>query len=197
MERQTPKALPNSALSGLADGTCRTLGDLEQSVGLTRKQIANGLSQLIRGGYAERVETGCYRLTETGIALAEKGGTLPVVRGANKKARRLKASTFVQRAWSAMRMAVTFTASDIALCAARNEANPEALARGYLRNLVAAGYVQELPERQKGSGFGSAGYRKRYRLLKNTGLNAPVWREKPNVIHDFNTGEDVPCGNNP
>ncbi|KRB58486.1 hypothetical protein ASE04_27630 [Rhizobium sp. Root708] len=192
MQRLAPGTLPNAALEGLADGVCRTLVELEALLPISRRKITDGILLLVQQGYAERVEAGCYQLTAQGKAFAATGKKIGETRGPNTRVRKVRSSTLNQRLWTVMRMSSSFTIADIVISARREEADPEHLARRYVAHLVAAGYVQELAGRVKGNRPGSQGF-KRFRLLKNTGEYAPVWRSKTNAVHDFNTGEDVPC----
>lgn len=92
-------------------------------------------------------------------------------------------------------MSVTFTIGDIAMAAASaKDANAEDNVQRFLNVLRHAGYVVELPIRQRGTRLTSNGF-KRFRLLKNTGPLAPGVRRR-DCIHDWNTGEDVPCAKN-
>lgn len=190
--RHAPGVLPNTALEGLSDGACRTIAELETLLPISRKKISHGMSLLIQHGHVERIEAGCYQLTEQGKAFAASGKRLGEARGPNKRVRRVRSSTLGQRLWTVMRMSSSFTIAEIVISARREERDPEHLARRYIAHLVSAGYVKELPGRAPGSRPGSHGF-KRFRLIRNTGEFAPVWRSKPNAVHDFNTGEDVPC----
>lgn len=192
MDRLSPSTLQNAALDALRDGACRTLSDLDASLPYNRKKISNGIYVLVLDGLAERIEAGCYQLTEKGRAFAASGQRFGETRGSNAVVRRVRSSTFHQRLWAVIRMSGTFTVGDVVVAAARSERNPEHLARRYIAHLVAAGYVAELPGRVRGTRPGSAGF-KRFRLLKNTGELAPAWRNAINAVHDYNTGEDIPC----
>ncbi|MCJ7996090.1 hypothetical protein J5N58_16855 [Rhizobium cremeum] len=196
MARNAPYTLSNTTIHALADGACRTLSELDALLPLDRKKISNAIGQLVINGYAERIEAGCYQLTAKGKAAAERGEVLGRVRGPNAVVRRVRRLTFSQRIWTAMRMSSTFTVAELVIAAAQNEANPEHLARRYIGHLVAAGYVAEQAGRTAGTRLNSRGF-KRFRLLKNTGMQAPVWRKALNAVHDFNTGEDVPCASRP
>lgn len=186
-------AVPTSILQALADGSCKTIDDLNADLPLNRRQISDGACQLILRDLAERIEVGCYRLTKAGLQAASEGRAITSGprRAHTGKPRRLS-DTFRQRAWTAMRMSGAFTVGDLVMAAARGEADPENNANRYLQCLHRAGYVVELPTRQPGTRLTSNGF-KRYRLIRDTGPSAPVWSGKRRALHDFNTGEDVPC----
>lgn len=190
--------IPTTVLHALADGSCRTIDQLDVALDLSRRQISNGAASLILRGYAERVEAGCYQLTPAGSEAAERGETIKPGpwRPDTGKIRKPQQDTLRQRAWNAMRMSATFTIGDIVMAAARDDADPESNVQRYLRHLKNAGYVAELPTRQRGTHLTSNGF-KRFRLIRDTGPSAPAYRAGKNTIHDYNLREDVPCGRNP
>jgi hypothetical protein len=149
---------------------------------------------LIFRGLVERVETGCYQLTLAGSAAKARGDV--ITSGPWKpdtaKHRKPVQDTFRQRLWNAIRMSRSFTIGDLVIAAGRGEKDPENNATWYIRHLRAAGYIAELPVRQKGTRLTSNGF-KRWRLLRDTGDKAPVYRPKAKLVHDYNTGEDVAC----
>lgn len=195
--RLEPGEIPNTILHYLADGACRRIDELDAMLDLSRRQISDGAARLVMRDYLERVETGCYRLTPAGIAAAQVGETITCGPWKPDTARTRKPvrDTFRRRLWSAMRMGGVFTIADLVMAAARpRDGNPENNAARYVRYLALAGYVEAQRSRQRGVKLTSNGF-KRYRLVKNTGPLAPVYRPKVNALHDYNIGEDVPCSN--
>ncbi len=92
-----------------------------------------------------------------------------------------------------MRIRRRFTIGDVVADAARDdEKNAHNNATRYIGALRRAGYVRALPKRRPGSAPSSNGF-KVFSLMKNTGPRAPVWLRAKKLLHDFNTGEDVPC----
>ncbi|MCA1492727.1 hypothetical protein I6F11_17540 [Ensifer sp. NBAIM29] len=191
-----PGALPTTILQHLADGSCQTIDALAANLPLDRGQISDGAAKLVLRGYLERIEVGCYQLTPAGREAAERGEVIKSGpwRADTVKVRNAVRNTFRQRVWTAMRMSGAFTISDLVIAAAAGDDDPDDNASRYIRRLKAAGYVVELPTRQKGTRLTSNGF-KRYRLLKDTGPQAPVYRPKTQTLHDYNTGEGVPCDN--
>ena len=184
-------------LQHLSDGTCQTIDQLDAVLPLNRRQISNAAAILIKRDYMDRIEAGCYCLTASGLAAAERGervtsGPIGALIGDSRRPRR---NSFRQRAWNAMRMSVTFTIGELIIAAASGEKDPESNLINYLLFLRRAGYVAELPVRQNGTRLTSNGF-KRFRLLKDTGPVAPALRVKKRAIWDFNLSalvEEVPC----
>lgn len=194
--RQETGVLPTTLLQCLADGTCRTIDELDVDLPLTRRQISDGAVKLILRGYAERIEVGCYRLTHDGLSAAARGEVIKSGpwRPDTGRARKPVANTFRQRVWTVMRMSGSFTLGDLVMAAAgADDRDAGSNASFYIRRLIGAGYVFELPVRQRDTKVTSNGI-KRFRLLKDTGPKAPVYRSRTRSIYDYNTAEDVPCG---
>jgi len=186
----TPGEIPTTLLCTLGDGSCRTIDELDRMLALSRRQISDGAACLVMRGLLERIEVGCYQLTPAGREAAARGDIISAGpwKPDTTKARKPWRNSFRQRAWNAMRMSATFTIGDIAMAAARSEdANPQNNLQRYFRLLCTAGYLADLPARQRGTGF------KRYRLIRDTGPLAPSFSDKNSAIHDHNTGGFVPC----
>lgn len=187
-----PGTLPNTILCNLSDGTCRTMDELDDALSLTRRQISNGAAKLVMRGFVERIEVGCYQLTEAGRKAIADG--VEITSGPYRpdygQARRPQRQTLRQRAWNTMRISSSFSISDLIVAAASgSERNAENNLQLYCRKLASAGYLAELPVRQAGTRLTSNGF-KRYRLLKDTGNIAPVWRPKKRELFDHNLGPD-------
>lgn len=182
-----PGEIPLAVRECLMDGACRTIDQLDAMLPLNRRQISDGAAKLILRGQLERVETGCYQLTATGLEAAVSGETItsgPVGKHAGRTRRPLR-DTLRQRAWTAMRMAGNFTVGDLVMAAARDDRDAENNVARYLRVLRSAGYVVELPVRARGTHLTSNGF-KRFRLLKDTGPIAPVWSDARRMFIDHN-----------
>lgn len=197
-ERQEAGALPTTILRELADGRCHTIDALAARLTLDRGQISDGMARLILRGLGERIEAGCYQLTQAGLEANARGDVIKPGpwRADTAKVRKPVRNTFRQRLWTAMRMSGTFTIGELVIAAARDDVNPEDNASRFIRRLKSAGYIAELPSRQKGTRVTSTGF-KRYRLLKDTGPQAPQYRPTKDILHDYNTGEDLPCVSHP
>lgn len=198
-----PGIIPTTVLHNLADGACRTIDQLDEQLEFNRRQISDGAAKLVYRGFLERVEAGCYQLTKAGLEAAADGkkiksGPWKPLTG---KSRKPRANTFRQRAWNAMRMSVEFTFSDIVIAADRNDKGPKNNLQAYMRQLVRAKYVAELPTRVGGTSLTSNGF-KRFMLLTNSGPVAPTVRRvktSPDAekslweVFDGNTQEVTPC----
>ncbi|WP_319498802.1 hypothetical protein [uncultured Cohaesibacter sp.] len=148
-------------------------------------------------GVLERVELGCYQLTDDGKQIIASGqkitsGPIRSDRGLSRKPR----DTVRQRAWNVMRMSGSFTTGDITPHAAPgNEKRAEVNLLKYFAALRRAGYLVELPVRVRGTKLTSNGF-KRFRLMKDTGPIAPIYRANKGCLFDHNLGERgeiIPC----
>ncbi|MFK4060287.1 hypothetical protein [Brucella anthropi] len=196
--QRAPGEVSTMLLQHLRNGTCQTIDQLEAELPLTRRQISNGAAALIGRDYMDRVEAGCYCLTVSGLAAAERGEAItsgPKGGPLTCKSRRRLRSTFRQRAWTAMRMSGAFSVSDLVIAAAKDDKDPENNLLDYLWALRLVGYVASLPSARNGIRKNSKSA-KRFRLLKDTGPVAPEWRKQKRAVWDFNLGalvEEVPC----
>lgn len=193
VDRHHPGKAPTALLTRLSDGACRTIEQLADDLDLTRRQVSDAAAKLLRRGYLDRMAVGCYQLTEAGQAAAVAGEVITSKpRGPSGKVNR-KRNTLRQRAWTAMGVRRSFTVQDLICDAATpDDGNPTENIQRYVRSLAAAGYVKETPRRARGTAPSSNGF-KVWVLVRNTGRAAPVVSTRRPVLHDFNTGEDVPC----
>lgn len=193
VDRHHPGQAPTALLRKLGAGSCLTIDQLAEDLDLTSRQVSDAAAILLRRGYLERMAIGCYQLTPAGLAAAACGEVIrsgPI--GPNRKVQAIK-DTFRQRAWSSMRMQRLFTVPDVLLEAARpSDGNPADNLHRYLRALTDTGYVKVAPNRVPSSAPTSNGH-KRFLLCRDTGPRAPVVLSKTPGVHDFNTGESVPC----
>ncbi len=176
---------------------CLTIDQIEEVTELNRRQVSDGAAGLITRGHVERIDRGCFQLTESGEHCIDQGmvlnsgpfGSLKIARRADQR------ETLRLRAWKAMRMDIngTFTVDDIALTAAREgDKNPIDNLQKYFRVLHKAGYLFLSPKRAAGTKPTSPGF-KRYRLIRDTGEHAPVVRKKGTEVFDHNLREVFPC----
>lgn len=188
-----PGAVATALLHNLASGACLTADQMAGSLGVTRAQAVTAAGKLIRRGYLVKMATGCFQLSESGSAAAASGEVITSGPIGKTGAIATHRNTFRERAWIAMRIRRRFTIGQIVASAGREgERNARENARKYISQLCRAGFVKQLLNRQPGTCMGSNGF-KRFMLARDTGPRAPVYRAELQVIHDFNTGEDVPC----
>lgn len=92
---------------------------------------------------------------------------------------RIQAKTARRRIWFVLKSKQEFTIEDIIRLAEAKRSN----AAQYMRMLVSAGYVT------------STGKPKRFRLIRDTGLNPPIYQKKYNRLYDPNTQRVYSIGN--
>lgn len=189
-----PGELQTAVLKAVQDAGRDTTASLAVQLGISAKRASKAASALVLRGYLVRIGVGCFKLTSTGtVALASsKVITSGPINADATVPHRAITYGFRDRLWQSMRMRGSFTIHDVVSDAVDAEADAINDASRYIRILKGAGYVRDLPGRVAGTRPGSNGY-KRFKLVKNTGPRAPLHRSKRGVIHDFNTGEDVPC----
>lgn len=177
----------------LIRATCLPVEHLAGLLSEPRAQVARALAGLVQRGLAERQEQGCFIATEFGLNHVQAHGF--VARGApnTRHARRAAVrGTLRQRAWNVMRMQSPFTIRAIAALASTDNPEAECALRNWFQALEVAGYLQREPRREAPTLRGSNGLL-RYRLVRNTGMIAPVHSVQHGCIRDPNTGEDTPC----
>lgn len=166
------------------DGTaCLTLDALEEKSDLTRTQLARVTAKMVTATLIERRKMGCYQLTTAGQK-AKRTGNIPMPAQPIRLAAP-PSDSFRQRLWSVMRMSGAFVTAELVMAANWPLKRPEVEAGKYLRALKLAGYLIELPRGTKGQ--------MRYRLIRNSGLLAPVVSSVDGSVYDPNTREVVPC----
>lgn len=173
-------------LHGLGDA-CLMIGGIAEELGLSRAQVSQAAAFLIARGFVERIERGCFRLTEAGRAARDHGVTIETgVTGAVRALRVPKRATIRQRAWNAMRITRTFTVADLTTAVARpGDGDVEENLRRYVNALTRSGYLARAARRRPGTAPGSNGYAI-YSLVRDTGPVAPVVSRKQGAVHDFN-----------
>lgn len=177
---------PTRALHAMGDGTIWSIERLAAELGLSHRQAKDALHHLRRHSCALPVRDR-FRLTDIGMTCSTAGHVFRQG-GAHGDTVRLMADTLRQRAWAAMRVRRVFTVGDLVTDAARDEAKAGVNIHRFLDELCRAGVVRKEPRAGKPRAEPVA-----YRLLRNSGPIAPVTSRKLGLVHDFNTGEDLPC----
>lgn len=170
------------------------ISDLAASLGLTRDQVSNAAALLISRGLVERVDRGCFQLTAAGCEAVGSGVTIESgVTGATRTIRRSLRGSIRQRAWNVMKIQRVFTIQSLTTAVATSaDGDVAENLRRYCRELCRAGYLSLSSRREPGTAPSSNGFAV-YSLMRSTGALAPVFSQKKQAIHDFNTGEDTPC----
>ena len=180
-------SMPTALLRAMADGGTHRTADLAESLALSGDQVSYAATRLAMLGYLERHAAGHYQLTPAGLEAARSG--VRITSGSHKV--RMVRNSLRQRAWRAMRVRNRFTVGDLVSDAAREGEDGYRHIQQYLWQLQAAGYVTPAG-RTAALRRRSNGYRI-YALARNTGPLAPVFRAAMKLLHDPNTGRDVPC----
>ena len=164
------------AVLGAIGKGLKSLDELDCHLPISRKEISKAACKLVIKKLIERLEAGHYQLTDDGQLFLAEGRT--ITSGPNQPLsflRQAPRNTFRQRAWNAMRLQKRFTVQSIITVAKIiSDGNVSHNLQVFIWRLAAAGYVVELPAREKGTALTSNGF-KVFRLIKDTGHLAPVW----------------------
>lgn len=172
---------------------CLSADALISALGQSRYRVRSALSGLVSRGLAERREKGCFVATKLGLEMLAEHGFLPVgapIAKDNPPTRRR--GTMRQRAWNVMRIQSPFTIQGVTALASKSEDDGAQSLPEWFLALERAGYIRREVRREPHGRFGGHGL-VRYRLIKDTGMLAPVHSAKYACIRDPNTGEDTPC----
>lgn len=171
---------------------CKTLEQLAIELELSHRQVSAAAAALIRKGLSERIEAGCFRLTQAGIGAIDSG--LEITSGPNAPHAGVRApmrDCLRQRAWTAMRIHQSFTICDLLMAAARgDERDATNNLQRYCSVLVRAGVLRRMRRRVAGTQPASNGFAK-WQLLKDLGPIAPSVRSRRGVLHDHNSGAEI------
>ncbi|WP_321392756.1 helix-turn-helix domain-containing protein [Emcibacter sp.] len=178
----------NEVLGIIGPEQCLTIEEMSRQSNLTRHALQDGAQKLLSAGYVERIEAGCYRLTNKGKTAKVDDTTLTSgPKGPLTFSKKTSFDSFTARIWRAMRVSRKFTVPDLVMLAKQgNEKEPEAAAGKYIRRLYQAGYLQLLPRREKGTAPTSNGFKK-YLLVRDDGELHPRYRPKTGKVYDPNT----------
>jgi len=171
---------------------CITEEVLVELTGLTPKQVENAAQVLCRNGLLERTGQGCHTLTSAGKAALKSGAEIHSGPRGSQPGHRIWKDTLRIRVWRAMRIRRKFTVTDLAMLVADGSERGDITSnvQKYVRALAKAGYLIELPKREKGAAMTGKGY-KRWWLQddQDTGPQAPVWSADKKTVFDPNTLE--------
>lgn len=169
-----------------------TVAEIADHLPIDRHDVSVAAGKLVSRRLIERMGVGTFRLTPAGKEFLDAGRALKSGPRGRHTGQRRYHGTFRNRAWSAMRMMKRFSVPDVVMRAAREEdRDPESNLGHWLRRLIAAGYVAELPVRADDGVRNSNGL-KLYWLVRDTGPLAPAHR-KGGDLYDHNLREVVPC----
>lgn len=189
-----PGELQMAVLRHLSTGKRVATLTISEALDAPPKHVSKAASALIGRHYLRRHRVGIYEITPFGAQALAAGRVItsgPIDKDATVLGRS-ETHGFRDRVWKSMRIRKRFTINDLVTDAQRDEADAINDCGRYIRILRSAGYIVQAAGRAKGTRPGSNGF-KLFRLVRNTGPRAPLHRSKLGVVHDFNTGEDVPC----
>jgi len=181
-----------AVLRTIGPDSCLTIDHLSDALPMiSRKKLVMATCIMIETGYLERVERGCYQLTDMGKQAQAEG--LVIKSGPRGPIPRLKArrKSMTVRLWRSMRMHQKFSINDLLIDSVRDEKTGRDMASRYLRGLEQAGYVFRLQVKAPGTSLTSNGF-VRWSLIRDTGPQAPVLR-RDGTVFDPNTQEVVQC----
>jgi len=192
----TGTATIQNAIIDVLDGDlCLTTDQLVAATCEGRKAIPQATCKLVSRGLVERVEIGCFRLTDEGKAAKKEGIKIkcgPSGKRPDNSVRRVRKITVRQKIWRVIVNKKKVAVPDIERLIATDDTNYRNYIQRYIRALVRAGYLAELPRRAAGASLTSNGF-KRYLLVRDTGHLAPIYQADKKRFHDQNTKEFFPC----
>ncbi|SON55779.1 MarR family protein [Hartmannibacter diazotrophicus] len=179
--------------NALSAGVCLTTEELARLTGLERKRVAMTCCRLVSRDWIDRLERGCFVLSEEGRRALANGEIIktgpkgPLTQGIP---RRPKRRTVRDKLWYAIRLKKKFTLGDLIELTGSSHAN----AARYVQALAGAGYLTTL-RREAGFAPTSNGYC-RWSLTDDPGSKTLVLRAKGRTIFDPNRNEtrDVKLG---
>lgn len=175
-----------AVFDALSPSACLTIQNMVAITGLDRKALCHSCMDLVRNGYIQRKERGCYELTAEGLKVKAEQGVLKKRYDGRKPARQKK--TLRVRLWRAMRSLKKFTVNDLLELSARDCSKSEwSNAKYYVLRLTEHGILYELRRGTDARGKTGNG-EKRYSLVKDLGLLAPIIKRNKD-LYDPNTGE--------
>lgn len=186
-----------TAIGQASPDDCITEARLIELTGLNAKQVENAALTLRRRELAVKLRPGCLKLTQAGRDAIAFGITVTSGPNGPQPGKRIFTDTLRSRTWAALRIRQKASIPDLIMLTAQGNAREKALESNigkYLRALEKAGYVSKMKRRDHGTAITSNGYL-RWLLVKDTGPEAPVWRQGKGTVYDPNTQEETPiCG---
>ncbi|WP_333822821.1 hypothetical protein [Pinisolibacter sp.] len=154
----------------LEPGPCLTLDEMVGRTDHPRRAVAAACAALVRRGWVDRLEQGCFTLSPEGRRALASGETITSgpIGPLTVRARRPKRRTIADKMWTAIRIARKFDLGRLEEIAGASIAN----ARRFVAALSRAGYLAEL-RRRPGEAPTSNGF-KRWVLIDDPGPATPT-----------------------
>jgi len=162
---------------------CLTTAALTKQLGLPRKSVTQACAKLLARGLVDRVERGCYQLTEAGRQVVENKVSLTSAALVPKLDERVYKDSMRTRIWRAMRLKKKFTIADLTKLATRDEKQGANNVQQYCKALRAVGYLRKIRNTDRAL---------RFCLVIDNGPIAPIFRKKRGEVFDPNTKEVIP-----
>ncbi|MBB4302320.1 putative transcriptional regulator of viral defense system [Rhodobium orientis] len=175
----------------LKGGDCLTTAAMVEATGIERRAVATACGRLVTRGWINRRAVGCFELSEKGREAVEAGETItsgPAGPLTQKVPRTRRRRTIRDKMWKTITTLQLFRLGDLETMAGASNTN----ARKYVLALEKAGYLIRM-RREPGTAPTSNGFA-RWRLIHNTGPEAPVHRIGRREVYDRNTDETHKIG---
>lgn len=175
---------------------CITEERLVMTTGLKPRQVSDACQMLRKHQLLERLELGCYHLTQSGREALDAGNAR--VRSGPKNERqsgkRFVANSLRQRIWRAVCIRRKFTVPEIIALTVHGDERGDVTSnvQKYFKALSRAGYLVEMPRREPCVSPTSPGF-KRWWLPDDryTGPKAPMIRRNYTAVYDPNTETEI------
>lgn len=154
----------------LAPGPCLTVDEMVERTDYPRRSVVEACACLVRRGWVDRLERGCFTLSIEGRAALARGEVVASgpIGPLTVRARRPKRRTIRDKMWSAIRIARKFDLGRLQEITGASRAN----AQRFVLALARAGYLAEL-RREPGDAPSSNGF-KRWLLVDDPGPATPT-----------------------
>ncbi|MBF0165414.1 MAG: hypothetical protein HQM01_13105 [Magnetococcales bacterium] len=180
-------------LTTMGDDEEWSIAALRQNLQRDSKSIARAVSRLFKRGLILRISAGVYALSNSGAQYLASGKEI-LSGSKNKKAKTvMSASSFRQRFWNGLSNKTKPATLDelLQICSRPEDKAPVSNAVRFLQALERTGFIQKMDRKERGAAPTSNGF-DRWKLLRKTGLYAPIVREEKREVYDRNTGKTYP-----
>jgi hypothetical protein len=154
----------------LETGPCLTVDEMVERTAYPRRSVVEACACLVRRGWVDRLERGCFTLSVEGRQALTRGDVVASgpIGPLTVRARRPKRRTIRDKMWSAIRIAKKFDLARLEEIAGASRTN----AQRFVLVLARAGFLTEL-RRQPGDAPSSNGF-KRWLLVDDPGPATPT-----------------------
>ncbi|MBF0187907.1 MAG: hypothetical protein HQL50_08265 [Magnetococcales bacterium] len=187
-----------TVLNAFSQRKRQSLDELDQALTVRRREIVKAAGSLIKRGLLKREARGVYRLTRSGSESLKSGTALRSGPTGPRSTPTKRRQTLRQRVWRGLRWRgqqnKKSTIRDlVGVAETGKEKGAQKNAERYLRALERAGYLTKMRIREQGHALTSNGFI-RYRLVVDTGREAPTVRQGRQAVFDHNINREIPFG---